>query len=96
VNDAHVNHLPADLSILESVEPQYEEHPGWQTDTSTARTWADLPENARTYLDRISHLLGVPLDIVSVGPHRDQTIIIRNPNKVVPQQVGQLVQSLGD
>lgn len=96
VNDAHLNHLPADISILESVEPQYEEHPGWQTDTSGARAWADLPKNARTYLDRISHLLGTGLDIVSVGPHRDQTIVLRNPYKVVPQQVEQLVQSLGD
>ena len=96
VNDAHLNHLPADISILESVECQYEEHPGWQTDTSGARTWADLPANARAYLDHLSHLLGTPLDIVSVGPHRDQTIVLRNPYNVVPQQVGQLLQSLGD
>lgn len=96
LNDAHVNHLPADLSILESVDPQYEEHPGWQTDTSTARTWADLPENARKYLDRISQLLGTPLDIISVGPHRDQTIVLRNPYKAVPQHVDKLLQALGD
>ncbi|HST04391.1 MAG TPA: adenylosuccinate synthase [Chloroflexia bacterium] len=96
VNDAHLNHLPADISILESVEPQYEEHPGWQTDTSGARTWAELPQNARSYLDRLSHLIQTPLDIVSVGPHREQTIILRNPYKVVPQQVGQLLQSLGE
>jgi adenylosuccinate synthase len=96
VNDAHLNHLPADISILESVEPQYEEHPGWQADTSGARTWSDLPQNARSYLDRLSHLLQTPLDIVSVGPHREQTIMLRNPYKIVPQQVGQLLQSLGE
>ncbi len=96
VNDAHLNHLPADISILESVECQYEEHPGWLTDTSEARSWPELPDNARAYLDRLSHLLGTPLDIISVGPHREQTIMLRNPYKVVPQQVGQLLQSLGD
>lgn len=94
VNEAHLNHLPANLEMLESAEPQYEEHPGWKADTSRARDWADLPKNARAYLDRISQLLQAPLAIVSVGPHRDQTIILRDPYNVVPQQVGQLVQSL--
>ena len=96
VHDAHVSHLPADLSILETVEPQYEEYPGWQTDTTTARTWSDLPENARNYIDRLCQLIGTPLDLISVGPHREQTITIRNPYNVVPLQVGQLLQSLGN
>jgi adenylosuccinate synthase len=95
VHDAHLSHLPADLSILATVEPQYEEYPGWMTDTSAARVWSDLPENARNYVDRLSQLIGTPIDMVSVGPHRQQTISIRNPYSVVPQQVGQLVQSLG-
>ncbi|MEO8287297.1 MAG: adenylosuccinate synthase [Chloroflexota bacterium] len=96
VHDAHLSHLPADLSIFDIVEPQFEEHPGWQTDTSGARVWADLPEQARNYIDRICQLIGTPLDLVSVGPHRDQTITLRNPYKVVPLQVGQLLQSLGN
>jgi adenylosuccinate synthase len=95
VHDAHLSHLPADLSILETVEPQFEEHPGWMTDTSGARTWSDLPENARSYVDRLCQLIGTPLDLVSVGPHREQTITIRDPYQVVPLQVGQLLQSLG-
>ena len=78
VNDMHLAHIPADLSILESVEPQYEEHPGWKEDTSGARAWSDLPENARSYIQRICQLIGTPLDMVSVGPHRDQTITLRN------------------
>jgi adenylosuccinate synthase len=94
VNDAHLSHLPADLSILETVESQYEEHPGWMSNTSGARSWSDLPENARSYVDRLCQLIGAPLDLVSVGPHREQTITIRNPYNVVPLQVGQLVQSL--
>jgi adenylosuccinate synthase len=96
VNDAHLNHLPADITTLESVEAQYEEYPGWQEDTSGARTWAQLPQNARAYLDRLSHLLQTPLDIISVGPHREQTIMLRNPYKTLPQQMGQLLQSLGE
>jgi len=94
VHDMHLAHLPADLSILETVEPQYEEHPGWKSDTSGVRNWSDLPENARTYLERICQLVGTPLDMVSVGPHREQTITLRNPFNTLPQQVGQLVQSL--
>ena len=74
-----------------AVEPQYEEYPGWKSDTSGARTWSDLPENARNYIERICQLVGTPLDMVSVGPHRDQTIILRSPFNTVPRQVGQLV-----
>lgn len=95
VNDAHLNHIPADLSILESVEPQFEDHPGWKADTSNVREWNDLPENARLYVDKICKLLGTPIAMISVGPHRDQTIMLRNPYSTLPQQVGQLVQSLG-
>jgi adenylosuccinate synthase len=96
VNDAHLGHIPAELSMLGKVEPQYEEHPGWQADTSTARTWEDLPENARRYIDRICQLLQTPLAMVSVGPHREQSIIVRNPFSTLHQHVGQLVQSLDD
>ncbi len=95
VHDAHLSHIPADLSELDTVEPQYEEHPGWQMDTSKARSWADLPENARLYIERISQLLQTPIAMISVGPHREQTIMVRNPFNSLPQQVGQLVQSLG-
>ncbi|HUP27218.1 MAG TPA: adenylosuccinate synthase [Chloroflexia bacterium] len=95
VNDALLSHLPADLAMLDTVEPQFEEHPGWQTDTPAAREWSDLPENARHYLERLCQLIQVPLNIVSVGPHRDQSIMLGNPFNTVRQQVGQLVQSLG-
>ena len=95
LNDMHLGHMPADLSTLEQVEPQFEEYPGWLQDTSGARNWADLPANARVYLERLCQVIGAHLDMVSVGPHRDQTIILRNPYQTVPQQVGQLVQTLG-
>jgi adenylosuccinate synthase len=95
MNDMHLSHMPADLGTLERVEPQYEEHPGWMQDTSGARDWTDLPEAAQQYLERLCQVIGAPLDMVSVGPHRDQTITLRNPYQAVRRQVGQLVQSLG-
>lgn len=67
---------PASLDVLEAVEPIYEEMRGWKTDTSHCKTYEELPENARYYVERISQLVGVPLGIVSVGPNRDQTIIL--------------------
>ncbi|HEX8230419.1 MAG TPA: adenylosuccinate synthase [Chloroflexia bacterium] len=94
VNDAHLNHMPADIQMLEQVEPQFEEYPGWLADTSGARKWSDLPDNARRYLDRITGILQTPIDMVSVGPHREQTILLRDPFNPVPQQVERLVQSL--
>jgi adenylosuccinate synthase len=67
---------PASLDVLEASEPIYEEMDGWNCDTSHCKTYEELPENARYYVERISQLVGVPLGIVSVGPNRSQTIIL--------------------
>lgn len=67
---------PASLEVLEQVEPVYEDMPGWKTDISACKTYDELPEAARKYVERISELVGVPLGIVSVGPNRSQTIIL--------------------
>ena len=61
------------------VEPVYEEMPGWQDSTVGVREHAALPLNARRYLERIEQLLGVPLDLISTGADRDQTIVLRHP-----------------
>lgn len=68
---------PASLEVLEQVEPVYEDMPGWKTDISACKTYDELPEAARKYVERISELVGVPLGIVSVGPNRSQTIILQ-------------------
>jgi adenylosuccinate synthase len=67
--------MPSSLSVLESVQPVYESMPGWQESTSECRTWDDLPENARSYLNRISDLTGVPIALVGVGSGRKQLVI---------------------
>jgi adenylosuccinate synthase len=59
--------------------PIYEEMPGWQESTSGIRDLSQLPAQARAYLDRIEELTGVPVDIISTGPDRSETITLRNP-----------------
>ena len=66
--------FPAVAAELERVQPVYETLPGWQVPTSGARCKADLPRNARAYLDRIEELSGAPIVIVSVGTRRSQVI----------------------
>jgi adenylosuccinate synthase len=68
--------FPASLKVLGQVEPVYEELPGWQQSISGVRNYAELPANARRYVERISEVSGVALGIVSVGPQRDQTMIL--------------------
>ncbi|MCH4178396.1 MAG: adenylosuccinate synthase [Megasphaera sp.] len=68
---------PASLEVLEHVEPVYEEMPGWKCHISDMKTYEELPEKARNYVERISELVGVPLGIVSVGPNRNQTIVLK-------------------
>ncbi len=60
-------------------EPVYEELPGWQESTEGATVYAGLPKNARRYLERLQEIVGVPIDLVSTGPERDQTIVLRHP-----------------
>jgi adenylosuccinate synthase len=69
-----IEEMPADLEALSRVQPQYEVLPGWQKPTSGARQMADLPPEARAYLDRLQDLLGTPIRYVSVGTRRDQII----------------------
>jgi adenylosuccinate synthase len=70
--------FPSSTRALTRVEPIYEELPGWQKDTKEARAFEDLPPQAQAYIKRIEELVGCPIDMVSVGPRRDQAVII-NP-----------------
>ncbi|MDY3739682.1 MAG: adenylosuccinate synthase [Selenomonadaceae bacterium] len=73
-----LNEVPASLKVLAEVEPVYETFDGWMTDISGIRKYEELPENARKYLERLAEVCGTKLGIVSVGPNRDQTIILAN------------------
>lgn len=66
--------MPAEVEALSRVQPIYEAHRGWQHPTGGARRLADLPREARAYLDRLENLSGVPVRYVSVGTRRDQII----------------------
>ena len=72
-----LNDFPTDLKVLAACEPVYESLPGWREDISGVRSLDQLPHNTRAYLDRMEQLLEVPIRIVSVGPGREQTIILR-------------------
>lgn len=68
--------FPASLKVLAEVEPVYEEFEGWETDISSVRSYEELPAKARRYVERLSEVSGIKIGIVSVGPRRDQTIIL--------------------
>ncbi len=74
-----INHRPASMKKLARCKPIYEEMPGWQEDISDARQTDQLPETARDYIETIEEVTGVPVSIVSVGPGREDTIIVQYP-----------------
>lgn len=73
---------PQSAEDFEVLEPVYEEMPGWSESTADLTELNKLPANALAYIKRIENLLGVPIDMLSTGPERDSTIIIRDPFKV--------------
>jgi adenylosuccinate synthase len=72
---------PAGADLLADCQPVYEEMPGWNESTAGLREYDQLPENARNYLKRIEAITGTPVDIISTGPDREETIILRHPFK---------------
>ncbi len=71
--------MPPGRRAIEGVKSQYEEMPGWSEDISGARSLAELPENTRRYVDRLSALAGVPIAMLGVGAAREATIVLANP-----------------
>lgn len=70
---------PLAIDRYEECEPVYETLPGWQHSTVGITDCAELPENARRYLDRIAEIIQVPVEIISTGPSRDETIVRHHP-----------------
>lgn len=68
--------MPSSLSVLQEVEPVCESLEGWQEPTSHCRSWEELPEKARAYLERIAQLTGTPIAFVGVGSGREELVIV--------------------
>ncbi|CEP91857.1 MAG: adenylosuccinate synthase [Paeniclostridium sordellii] len=78
MGDKVLKEFPASLEDLAKCEPIYEELEGWADDLTNVEKYEDLPENAKKYIAKIEELVGVNVDMVSVGPNRAQTIIRKN------------------
>lgn len=74
-----ISHFPASLKEMAACEPVYETLPGWEEDISGIRRYDELPETVKQYLKRIESLTETPVQIISVGPGREQTIVLDNP-----------------
>ncbi len=73
--------LPLDADDIAACVPKFEVFPGWTESTFGLTAWDQLPANARAYLERVQSLIGAPIDMVSTGPDRDHTILLRHPYK---------------
>jgi len=74
-----LDEFPSDLDILQDCKPVYEEVEGWKCDLDQATSLEELPEQARNYLYKLEQVTGCPVVLVSIGPRRDQTILVKNP-----------------
>ena len=78
VDGERVDELPVSQTDFHHAKPVYEYLPGWTEDLSQARTLADLPATARSYIDFLEGISGAPMSAIGVGPGRDQTIVVRD------------------
>ncbi|MBV9575642.1 MAG: adenylosuccinate synthase [Gammaproteobacteria bacterium] len=74
---------PIETELFAQCEPIYEELPGWMEPTAKIKQFKDLPENARRYLLHVEELAGIPIDIISTGSDRKETIVLRNPFEAI-------------
>jgi adenylosuccinate synthase len=79
INGQYSDILPVGAELLGSCEPVYEDLPGWSASTVGIKHFDDLPPQARNYLQRMAEICEVPVDMVSTGPDRDETIVLRHP-----------------
>jgi len=81
LNGRRIDILPLDADDIVACQPIYETFPGWTDSTAGITEWDKLPLNARKYLERVQAFIGAPIDMVSTGPDRDHTILLRHPYK---------------
>ena len=78
-NGTVLDELPSNLEVFSQCKPVYEELAGWNADITSARRFEDLPAKAQAYVKRLEELVGCPIVLVSVGPGRESTIMLKNP-----------------
>jgi adenylosuccinate synthase len=74
-----VDEFPASSKVMQGAEPVYEEMAGWEAPLDNVRNFSDLPAAAQKYVKRIEAVIGTEIILVSVGPGREQTILLKNP-----------------
>lgn len=79
LNGKRLHYFPLDVEHVAACKPIYETMPGWQKSTIGVTDYDQLPQNAKNYLKRLTELVNVPIDIISTGPDRNQTIVLRDP-----------------
>jgi len=79
IGGQHHDVLPLDADDIFACKPIYETLPGWSDTTAGLTHWEQLPGNAKRYLERMQALIGAPIDMVSTGPDRVHTIMLRHP-----------------
>jgi len=79
MNGKHIDILPLDADDIYACKPIYDSFPGWPGTTAGITEWDALPLNARRYLERVQDYIGAPIDMVSTGPDREHTIVLRHP-----------------
>ena len=78
LNGEEIDYIPAEIEDFQACKPHYIMMPGWTEDITGVKSFEELPENAKRYLNKLTELVGVPLGIFSVGPDRTQTIQVKD------------------
>ncbi len=78
IDGTRYDEMPMTQTAFHHARPVYEQMPGWWEDISGCRTFADLPTNARAYVDRLEELAGAPMSVLGVGPGRDQNVLVND------------------
>jgi adenylosuccinate synthase len=78
-NGNFVNDFPASLKVMQHAQPVYEQMDGWDKPLDDVRNISDLPAQAQKYVHRLEEIIETEIILISVGPGRDQTIVLKNP-----------------
>jgi adenylosuccinate synthase len=77
IGDTTYDEMPMTQTEFHHAQPVYEDFPGWDDDISKARSLADLPANARAYVEAVEAMTSVPISVIGVGPGREESIVVR-------------------